>query len=164
MSARADWVVLGIGNPERRDDGAGAAAAEAIEAAALPGVRVLRGPGDPAWLLDAWSGARAAYVVDAVEGGEAPGRVIRWDAGAGALPAAFGRGSTHALGLAEAVELARALGRLPERLVVYGVVGAAFGHGRGMSAAVSRGAAEAAAAIRAEIGALRAPAGETSHA
>ncbi len=47
------------------------------------------------------------------------------------------RGSTHALGLGEAIELARALGRLPGRLLVYGVEGADFGTGEGLSPAVT---------------------------
>ena len=47
------------------------------------------------------------------------------------LPAELFRASTHHFGLAEAVELARAVGQLPERLVVFGIEGASFGRGRG---------------------------------
>ena len=45
--------------------------------------------------------------------GAAPGTTRRLDASRERLPAELFRGSTHALGLAEAVELARALDRLP---------------------------------------------------
>ena len=48
--------------------------------------------------------------------------------------------STHALGLAEAVELARSLGRLPQRVVVYGIEGESFAFGKGLSAAVAAAA------------------------
>ncbi len=46
------------------------------------------------------------------------------------------RSSTHAFGVGDAVELARALGRLPARVVVYGVEGADFTAGAPLSAAV----------------------------
>ena len=47
--------------------------------------------------------------------------------------ALFGSSSTHALGLAEAIEIARSLGRLPTRVRVVGIEGARFDFGRGLS-------------------------------
>ena len=49
------------------------------------------------------------------------------------LPAVFSRSSTHSFGVAEAVELARALGRLPARVVVFGIEGRDFTPGEGLS-------------------------------
>jgi hydrogenase maturation protease len=95
-------------------------------------VRVL---GDDGFaLLDALAGVEAAILIDAVQSGAAPGTVHRFDAAAQALPPTLLRCSTHALGVAEAVELARALGQLPARLAVYGVEGADFDIGDGLSA------------------------------
>ena len=69
------------------------------------------------------------------------------------LPPGWGRGvSTHALGVGEAVELVRSLGRMPERLVIYGIEGARFGHGEPMSAEVERAVEEVVARILAELG------------
>ncbi|GGO16682.1 hypothetical protein GCM10010116_33670 [Microbispora rosea subsp. aerata] len=62
------------------------------------------------------------------------------------LPAARWRGASHALGLADAVALGRALGRLPGELLVVGVEGADFTPGAPMTppvlAAVRRTAGE----------------------
>ena len=74
--------------------------------------------------------------------GRAPGAVVTLDAAEGVLPTGgWAAGGTHALGLAAAVELSRALGRLPRSLVVVGVeVDAArvtAAQGPGLSAEVS---------------------------
>ena len=56
---------------------------------------------------------------------------------AGRCPARLeGSSSTHAIGVADAIELGRVLGRLPRRVVVYGVTGACFDAGRGLSGAL----------------------------
>ena len=73
--------------------------------------------------------------------------VRRSDAGDGPLPVDAFAGSTHDFGLAEAVELGRALGVLPERLVIIGIEGRAFAMGAAMSAEVSAAAAEVVAGI-----------------
>ena len=124
-------VVIGVGNALRSDDGVGLAVAERVRRAA--GVDVVTCEDEPSRLLDAWNGADAALVVDAVSSGAAPGTVHRFDASAGALPAGVFRGSTHAFGVGETIELARALGRLPKLVKVYGVEGAVFAAGEGLS-------------------------------
>jgi hydrogenase maturation protease len=73
-------------------------------------------------------------IVDAVSSGAPPGTVHELEAGGEPLPVRlFGSSSTHALGLAEALELARSLGRLPARVRVLGIEGARFDYGRGLS-------------------------------
>jgi hydrogenase maturation protease len=57
------------------------------------------------------------------------------------------RCSTHALGVAEAIELARALGRLPARLEVYAIEGARFTAGAGLSPAVEQAVGKLAASL-----------------
>jgi hypothetical protein len=57
--------------------------------------------------------ADEAIVVDAVSSNAQSGAIHRLDAVSTKLPAELYRGSTHALSVAEAVELARALERLP---------------------------------------------------
>lgn len=127
MSGRR--LLIGLGNELRGDDAAGLLVARSARGRLPADVEVLERGGEPVDLLDAWSGADAALVVDAVVSGAEAGRVHRVDAVAGPLPAAFAGPSTHALGLAEAVELGRALGRLPSRLVVFGIEGAGFATG-----------------------------------
>ena len=41
-------ILIGIGNPYRRDDGVGPALIEALETAGLPGVRLVTADGEPA--------------------------------------------------------------------------------------------------------------------
>ena len=138
-------VVVGVGNAWRGDDAAGLEVARLVAAAAPRGVRVVRAEGDQAALADLWAGARAAVVVDAARSGAPPGTVQRFDARAGRLPVRLTRSSSHAFGVAEAVELARALGRLPAALEVVAIEGACFDHGAGLSPAVAA-AVEAVAA------------------
>jgi hydrogenase maturation protease len=115
------------------------------------GVEVLEREGEPTSLIDAWDGADAVWLVDAVSSGAEAGTVHRLDATAQELPAELFRTSTHHLGLAEAVELARSVGRLPRRLIVYGIEGSSFGAGDVLTPEVERAADEAAEALRQEV-------------
>ncbi len=92
---------------------------------------------EPTRLLDAWQDADVALVVDATASDAAPGTVLRFDASSGHVPAHVFRSSTHAFGVGDAVELARALGRLPARVVVYGIEGADFTAGSALSTQVA---------------------------
>ena len=143
--------VVGVGNPWRCDDGAGLAVARLL-AGTLPGdVELLEREGEPASLIDAWEGAETVWLADAISSGAAAGTVRRLDASAEELPAELFRTSTHHLGLADAVELARAIGKLPQHLIVYGIEGARFEIGDELSAEVRSGSEQAAAAIREEV-------------
>lgn len=142
-------LVIGAGNELRRDDAAGLEAARRL--AGVPGVEVREARGDMTSLADLWDDTDRVVVVDASRSGATAGTVRRFDATSQPLPAAFGRGSTHALGVADAVELARALGRLPARLIVYGIEGADFSAGAGMSDVVIRAVDDAAAQIEREV-------------
>jgi len=129
-------VVIGVGNAYRGDDAVGLAVAERVRDAVPKDVVVLECEQEPTRLVDAWDGADVAVVVDACAGDDAPGTVHRFDADDGPLPAHVFRSSTHAFGVGDAVELSRALGRLPARLVVYGIGGASFAAGAGLSGPV----------------------------
>ena len=127
-------VVIGIGNPLRSDDAAGLAVARLLREARPPDTEVIEFAGDPVSLIDMWAGARAVYLVDAVSSGGKPGTVYRFDAARRPVMAGPRHRGTHALGVADAIELARTLGRLPDRLVAYGIEGGAFNAGAGLSA------------------------------
>lgn len=144
-------VLIGLGNDLRGDDAAGLLVARAAREASRGGVDVVEAGGEPIDLLDAWEDAEAAVVIDAVVSGATAGAIQRIDATAGPLPAPFAAPSTHALGLAEAVELARALGRLPDRLIVFGIEGTDFATGGEPSAAIRSAVASLAAAALAEL-------------
>ena len=132
-------MVIGVGNRWAGDDAAGLAVARRL------GGRQLEG--DPTSLLDAWADADHVVVVDAAASGAPAGTIRRFDARSGPLPARLLRSSTHALGVPEAIELARALGRLPAQLEVYAIEGERFTSGAELSPAVERAVGELAASL-----------------
>jgi hydrogenase maturation protease len=140
-------VAVAVGNVYRSDDGVGLAVAERLRETA-PDLEVVTCEQEPLRLLDAWNGADLALVVDAVSSGSEPGTIHRFDATERPVPAAVFRGSTHALGVGDAIELARTLGRLPSRVLVFGVEGERFTAGDRLSPAV----AAVVAPLAAELG------------
>jgi hydrogenase maturation protease len=110
-------------------------------------VTVTEHEGEPTALLDAWERAALAIVVDATFGGGPAGAVRVLDATEQPLPAGFTGTSTHAFSLAQAIELGRALGRLPERLMVVGIEGERFEAGARPGPAVSESLEPAAARV-----------------
>lgn len=116
-------VVLGIGSPFG-DDRVGWEVIERLKgegvAAHFPEVRFETADRPGSMLLAALDGVDAAILVDAVEGGLRPGEIVSLadeavDAEAETLL------SSHGLGVGPALRLGRALGKLPPRLLFYGV-------------------------------------------
>jgi hydrogenase maturation protease len=140
-------VVIGVGNEFRRDDGIGPEVVSRLQGKVPDGVRLLISDGDPTRMIEAWTGASLAVVVDAVvPDPRAPGRlhriVVDRSADVGGHPV-----SSHGLGLGESIALARALGRMPERLVVHAVEAADVGHGASLTPAVAAAADALTAAV-----------------
>ncbi|TQS25068.1 hydrogenase maturation protease [Microbispora sp. KK1-11] len=129
-------VVIGLGSDLRGDDAAGLEVARLLRGTLPPSVAVVENAGDPAALVEAWSGAALAIVVDAVSSGAPPGTVHLPVHRPVHLPLPVHpsvRAGSHSLGLADAVELGRALGRLPDELVVAGIEGGDFTPGAPMT-------------------------------
>ena len=149
---RAWLAVVGVGNRFRSDDGAGLEVARRLRETHPPGIRVLEEQGEPASLIEAWALMTEALVIDAVSSGAPPGTLHRFDATAEPLSAELFKSSTHALGVAEAVELARELERLPHRLSVYGIEGANFNPGEGLTPPVEATVEALVNELHAELG------------
>jgi hydrogenase maturation protease len=128
---------------------------ERLERRTPNGVSVLPVEQEPTRIIDAWQGAWAAVIVDAVESGANPGTLHRVDASKTSVPAHVFRSSTHAFGVGEAIELARALGRMPERVIVYGVEGATFLAGVGLTPPVEAALDEVVEAVLGDLEHLR---------
>jgi hydrogenase maturation protease len=133
-------VVIGVGNEFRRDDGIGPEVLSRLRGRTPDGVRLVTSDGEPARMIEAWTGASLAVVIDAVLTEHAsPGRlhriVVDQASGAAARPI-----SSHGLGLGESIALARAVDRMPERLVVHAVEAAEVGYGVGLTPAVAAAA------------------------
>lgn len=116
----------------------------------MDSVMVLEQGGDGAALMEAWRGAETLIVIDAVASGAAPGAIHRFDAITRPIPKNAFRCSTHAFGLAEAIELSRALDEFPQNLVIYGIEGKNFAAGVGLSPEVEKAACEAVRQVFAE--------------
>jgi len=124
--------VIGVGNDLRGDDAAGLLVARKV-AELQPDHEVHESSGDPALLMERLEGNAKTVLVDAVDSGGAPGEIHRLEAHAAPLPTDYFHCSTHAFGIAEAIELARNLDRLPPEVVVYGIEGRNFQAGQTMS-------------------------------
>ncbi|MGW3484357.1 hydrogenase maturation protease [Rhodococcus indonesiensis] len=142
-----NFVVIGVGNEYRRDDGVGPAVARAV-GRSRPGWRVLISDGEPTAMLDAWAGTRLAVVVDATVGTGPPGAIRRHEIGDASLARRPRHAGSHSLGPAEAWALSRIRGVDPGRVVVYTLEVAEVGYGVGLTPAT---AAALPAVVRAVI-------------
>jgi len=144
-------LVIGVGNPNRHDDGVGLEIVRRLRPLLPHAERGVAFEGDGTGLLDLWEGEATVVVVDAVHSGAPPGTIHRIDASGPTRFPTSAPSSTHGLSVAEAVLLARSLGRLPKRLVVYGVEGSDFSPGVGLSGGVARAVARAVESIANEL-------------
>jgi len=128
-------LIIGCGNRDRGDDAAGILAAERLRSR---GIAAEICSGESSALLETWAGAAEVILVDAVQTGSPAGTVHMWDAHH-APTLHTSTGSTHGFGLAETIELARSLGRLPAKLKIYGVEAETFAIGSNVSPQVDRG-------------------------
>lgn len=116
--------VIAVGNPMRSDDGAGARVLELI----WEDFETRLITGDCAQLIDLWSGRENVIIVDAAKSGAPIGIIHKFDAIKAEIPRGCFIHTSHEFGVAEAVEMARILGQLPERLYVFGIEGRNFGY------------------------------------
>ena len=143
-------VVVGLGNSHRTDDGVGVAAAAALDELALPHVRVVTGIAEPLSLLEAWSGAGLAVVIDAAAATPSvPGRIRRCTlADVDGAPDGL---SSHGVDLPGAHALGQVLGRAPDALVIFTIDVADIGHGLGLTPRVARAVPKVVDMVVAEI-------------
>ncbi len=135
-------LVVGLGSPDRGDDGVGPAVAQEVARRGLHEVHVAPLTA-PAELLHMMDGYDSVVVVDALRSGGAPGHVSVLT-----VPESDTRaGGTHDLGLAEVVALARQLGRLPPRFMIVAIEGVAFDPGTALSPLVAEAVPRAVASV-----------------
>lgn len=141
-------VLIALGSHGRGDDGVGLRIAESLSSHSF---RVVCGQDDCMGIINAWDGASLAVVVDAACSGAAPGTIHRLELGTAPLPRDLARCSSHGTGLAEAVELAKVIDRLPSRLVIYAIEAASFSPGDAITPAVLASVANVSRRIAAEL-------------
>jgi hydrogenase maturation protease len=143
--------IIGIGNGLRGDDAVGLVVARCLRDLVGPHVQVVEADGPCLNLLDLMEGAEKVVLVDAASGSGPEGLIHRFEATAGPIGREVFPTSTHAIGLAEAIEIGRALGRLPAVMLVYGIEISGTTIGNGLTMAVSAAVEEVAARILREV-------------
>jgi hydrogenase maturation protease len=126
-------MVIGVGNAHRGDDGVGLSVVRDLMERDAGDVEILEVTGDCTSLIETWKDAEVVILVDALQSGGRAGSISRFCLNTEPFPTEYLRHSTHALGLADIIELARALDRLPPSLIVYGVEGKNFQTGADLS-------------------------------
>lgn len=139
-------IVIGVGNDLRGDDAAGWEVARRL--APSPSLVLHEHAGDAPGLVTLWGPGDDVVIVDAAVSSDPPGTVLEIDALAGPLPATVSWATTHGAGVAEGVELARALGQLPRSLVVIGISAKRFDLGTPMTPEVERAVDEVVRRLR----------------
>lgn len=147
-------LVVGIGNRSRGDDGAGPEVAARVAALGIPGVQVIV-ENEPLALVEHLGAHDDVIVVDAVKPGGDAGRVHIWLVGPDPLPRHAHAIGSHGLGVSDAVELARALGRLPRRLTLIGIEAETLCAGAPLSMQVANGLDDAVRAVTDTLTATR---------
>ncbi|MDF1851995.1 MAG: hydrogenase maturation protease [Verrucomicrobiales bacterium] len=137
-------VLIGIGNEFRGDDAVGRILVRRLAALELPGLEIRESSGECFSLMELWTDAERVILVDALQSGSAPGTIRRIDASTESIPADLVQQcSTHSLSLLEAVEMARALEKLPPEVLIYGIEGHRFEPGEELSPEVAQAVDEA---------------------
>ena len=144
-------LVIGVGNEWRGDDAIGLIVARHIRELNLPQVEVMECDGEGTRLMECWKAAQCVILIDAVCSGAMPGAIHRFVVHEEPLSANLFPTSTHAFGVAEAIELSKALGHLPPRFVVFGIEGRDFAIGAKCTESVKSAIAETIRLVQQQI-------------
>ena len=129
--------MIGVGNRDRGDDAAGPVVCDLLRSVGTCGVETVVLEGSVVDLPLHWGPHDHVVIVDASAPAGEPGRITDVDALVDRLVAP-GTLSTHSVDVGAAVELARALGRLPATLTIVGIEGGSFGFGDDLGPEVRR--------------------------
>lgn len=144
-------LLIGIGNDFRSDDSIGLHVIRTLKEKKLPETMMVESSGDGAELIELFSTARMAILIDAVSSGRKPGTIYQFEAHKKPVPAQLSFQSTHAFGVGEAIELARVLEQLPPILLVYAIEGANFSTGLELTPKVEEAAYKVAEQVRNKV-------------
>ena len=131
--------VIGMGNVWRGDDAVGLQAARRLRERLGRSVEIVEAEGDGLALLDLMEGIDHVILIDGVKGGERPGTTVRLDLSTESRWGTVAPCSTHAMGVADAIDLARAMGRLPKQIILYGIEIESVESGAPLSGSVREG-------------------------
>jgi len=123
---KSSITIVGIGNEFRGDDGVALYILRSLKKELPAQVKTIELTGDQSGLLDLMMGTDTMIIVDAVSSAAPVGTIFRLDASMDPFPDDFFTVSTHSIDLAQSIELARTMKRLPDVVLIYGIVGKDF--------------------------------------
>lgn len=148
--------VIGLGNELRGDDAVGLLAARRLRQAVGHRVEVIEAEMAGLDLIELMKGARFVILIDAVRSGGSPGIIHRLDASNSLIGVQMLSHSSHALGIWDALELARTMGVLPARVIIYGIEAGNTEAGQMLSSSVAKALDEVVGLVVQECEAFRA--------
>lgn len=114
-------MVVGIGNPLLKDEGAGVHAVKRLLEKGMPeGVEIVDGGTNTYDLVDLFCSADDIIIIDALKGGLEPGTIYRAPLEELGLKTQEGAVSLHDLNFMEAMSMVKLLGKNP-RVTVFGI-------------------------------------------
>ena len=134
----ATTKLVGVGNRYRGDDGVGLVVLQQL-GERLPHSMLVVSDGELTGLLELFEQNSEVVIIDALEAQDGKlkaGSILHLNPAVDGLEDTGLRASTHAMGLAEAIEMARALDSLPQQLRIIGIVGEEFSNRQGLTPAV----------------------------
>ncbi len=126
------FLIVGVGNLYRGDDAVGILMARYFRKFFKDNVKIIGLDTTFEDLIWEWKNFDVVVLIDAVAGDDV-GKIYRFEYGIDKIPAVLKFYSTHLFGIAEYIELAEALGILPRKLIIYGIVGNKFDIGDSIS-------------------------------
>jgi hydrogenase maturation protease len=126
-------LLLGIGHRFRSDDGLGPYVVRQINERKFDGIVARELNGDFTNIIELLKNYQELIVVDASIAGQPLGSYQVIDYIKDGLSVDWAQSSTHGLGIAEGLQLAAALGVLPEKVTVYAVEAGNFDPGNQLS-------------------------------
>ena len=139
--------IIGCGNLQRMDDGAGIVVAQRLRELGIPAEVQSGGAFE---LIAGWHHDERVILIDAVVTGAPAGTIHVWEGSPPQLPHAT-HFSSHGFGLAEAFRLGHILNCLPQRITVFGIEGDRFGFGEQLSPEVVAASERVAQQIAADL-------------
>lgn len=146
------YLILGIGNKFRGDDGAGVAAAEKICEFCIEKFDVMILDGEGTEIMEAWKDYQNVIIIDAVQVNGSAGKIYELNANEENLHSDFFNYSSHAFGLAEAINVSKVMNKLPKFLIVYGIEGMHFNFDTKLSPKIEKAVNKTAAMIKEKYG------------
>ncbi|MEN3039158.1 MAG: hydrogenase maturation protease [Candidatus Kryptonium sp.] len=147
-------MIVGIGNVFRGDDSIGILIARFLRRYCFAdSVKIIGFDLSFDDLIEIWDDFGIVILIDAIESADKAGTIYRFEPTSEVLPAEVRFFSTHTLGLAEYIQLGKAIKALPVKLIIYGIVGKNFWIGAPISNEVKSSCRKVIQRILEELGA-----------